>query len=261
MYEILTSLPPGSVVLDLGSGSGSFPRGILPLKVIRADLAPVSGGGEIAVACTASALPFATNSFQAVILNHSLEHFEGLGDCVSEIARVLAPEGYLYVAVPDASTLTDRFYRWVARGGGHVNLFTNPRQLIEMFTTRTETPHSGTRTLFTSWSFLNRKNSPARPPRKLLLLLGGNESFLRLLSLVFRWADRLLRTRLSVYGWALYFGKGLNIEEDGWSNVCVRCGSGHSRSVLTRSRIRRRFLVLDSYSCPQCGTENWFTNW
>lgn len=42
---------------------------------------------------------------------------------------MVASDGFLFVAVPDASTVTDRLYRWLAGGpapgGGHVNAFTS----------------------------------------------------------------------------------------------------------------------------------------
>src|SRR5580704_17798293 len=118
MYEILARLPLGSLVLDLGSGAGSFDTSA-PLTVIRADLdpprrqEPISRGTNHFIRCSAARLPLRSHSFRAVICNHSLEHFEDLDDSVREIARVLAPDGLLYIAVPDASTFTDRFYRWL----------------------------------------------------------------------------------------------------------------------------------------------------
>ena len=39
-----------------------------------------------------------------------------------------------------------------------------------------------------------------------MLIGGGTETSLRLLSYLFRLSDRFLHTRMSVYGWALYFG-------------------------------------------------------
>lgn len=45
-----------------------------------------------------------------MISNHSLEHFEGLEQALDEIRRVIDPNGFLYIAVPDSSTVTDRIY-------------------------------------------------------------------------------------------------------------------------------------------------------
>src|SRR5712692_2000149 len=260
MHEILARLPPGSAVLDLGSGAGSFDARMLPLQVVRADLAaqrPVHGDF---VVCSASRLPFASQSFNALILNHSFEHFENLPDCVSEIARVLAPGAFLYIAVPDASTFTDRVYRWLGRGGGHVNLFTDAAVIPRMITAATGLKHAGTRVLCTSLSFLNRRNIVSRPPRKLLLFAYGHEGFLRALNLVLRRLDRWLHWRTSVYGWAFYFGDSLTPDRGTWTNVCVRCGSGHPSASLERTGMvtHRRFLP-PIYTCSKCGTRNFFT--
>jgi ubiquinone/menaquinone biosynthesis C-methylase UbiE len=111
-----------------------------------------------AVTARAEALPFRTGQFAAVISNHSLEHFEGLEEALDEIGQVINPQGFLYVAVPDSSTVTDRIYRWMAQGGGHVNRFTSASALIRRVSEKTGLPHAGTRVLCTSLSFLNRAN-------------------------------------------------------------------------------------------------------
>src|SRR5689334_15172904 len=127
MHEIFRSMPPGGRVLDLGCARGSFRAEECPGTVIRSDLelrAETPLGGLVCC-CDAQSLPFASESFDAVILNHSLEHITDPKAVLSEIRRVMRRPGYLYVAVPDASPLTDRLYRWIARGGGHVNFFSD----------------------------------------------------------------------------------------------------------------------------------------
>ncbi len=245
MHEILRSLPPGSKVLDLGSGAGSF---TFPgLAAVRADIDP---GGD--VQADAAALPFRNASFDAVISNHSLEHIVQLDAALAEIGRVMKPRGALYIAVPDAGTLCDRIYRWVASGGGHVNAFTSPGQVPELVTRATGLPLTAMRTLHTSLSYLNRRNVSGKPGKKWLVLGAGNETLLRWWSRIARWSDRRLRTRLSVYGWAFFFGAiGEPVSQEGWVNVCVRCGSGHSDVVL---RVRN-----GRWSCPQCGAGNFFS--
>jgi SAM-dependent methyltransferase len=259
MQEILKKLKPGSRVLDLGSGAGSFDGRPFPAFVVRADLSPPREHDGTAVACTAWALPFAGGAFAGIILNHSLEHFENLPECLSEAGRVLAPNGLLYIAVPDASTLTDRLYRWLARGGGHVNQFRHPEVLAQMITEATGLPYAGSRTLVSSLSFLNRKNISSRPPRKLWLLGYGHEGILRWLTLILRLLDRWFGLRMSVYGWALYFGAVEPIKGT-WSNVCIGCGSGHPASLLKQSgAVMERLLRPSVYTCLQCGTNNYFT--
>lgn len=254
MHEILRLLPAGAFVLDLGSRTGSFaaePGWI----AVRVDLEVPAGRLPGFVAARAEALPFRDGQFAAVISNHSLEHFEGLAEALAEIGRVIDPNGLLYIAVPDSSTVTDRIYRWMARGGGHVNSFTSAAALARRVSGKTGLPQAGTRVLCTSLSFLNRANVPGRIQKKLWLFGGGSERVLRVLTYVFRRLDRWFGSRLCVYGWACYFGSGIGVEPVTWTNVCVRCGAGHPSGQLElEGRVER-----GAFHCPQCGAKNYFT--
>jgi SAM-dependent methyltransferase len=244
VHELLSNLAPDAWVLDLGAAGGSFASD----RALRIDLERESLKPPHGVQADAARLPLRDHSFAVVISNHSMEHFENLGGALAEIGRVIKPEGALYVAVPDASTLCDRIYRWLARGGGHVNAFHSAPELARQIEEATGLRHAATRTLCTSFSYLNRKNRRAAPPKKLYLLGGGTEISLHLFNAVFRLSDRWLNTRLSVYGWALYFGNiDAGIDKTTWRNVCIRCGSGHPRSALA-GRL--------AYRCPTCGAAN-----
>ncbi len=247
MHEILKRLPRSARVLDLGCASGSFDTGAYTFQTIRVDAEPQRAG---VIQADAAALPFPAESFDAIVSNHSLEHFADLERCLGEIGRVLKPGGALFVAVPDASTFTDRLYRWLARGGGHLNAFTSAEDLARRVEWATGLECRGIRLLHTSLSFLNPRNRKTRAPRKLLLLANGWEPILMVLTYALRVADRWFGTRLSVYGWALYFG-GCTVETAAWTNVCVRCGSGHPAAQL------RPGLFL--YRCPACGARNLYT--
>lgn len=252
MHEIFSSLTEQSFLLDLGSGRGSFDRALSPGKVIRVDVEGGSAAGAGFVLADAAALPFRAGLFDAVISNHSLEHFQDLDGALHEIGRVVKKTGALYIAVPDSSSLCDRLYRWLGRGGGHLNRFSDPKEFAARMERATGLRHKATRILLTSFSFLNRHNLRSRAPRKLLLLGGGNETFLVMLSGLLRWIDRVARTRLAVYGWASYFGSvTVPVAVEPWANVCVRCGSGHPAPSLTR-----RGLL---YECPRCGATNIYT--
>jgi SAM-dependent methyltransferase len=127
MHEILRHLSPGSFVLDLGSAQGSFDSDSTMATIVRLDRAAQHTPSDPNfVQGDASDLPFADQTFAAVIANHSLEHIDHLDRSIHEIGRVLRQNGCLFVSVPDASTVTDKLYRWLARGGGHVNAFTSP---------------------------------------------------------------------------------------------------------------------------------------
>ncbi len=259
--ELFHTLPAGALVLDLGCAQGSIRAPDPQFTIVRIDLdAPRSSLVNFARS-DAARLPFRSQTFDLIVSNHSLEHFENLPAALREVSRVMKPEGALYVSVPDATTFCDRLYRWLARGGGHVNAFTSATELAARIQQATGLPHVATRTLCTSLSFLNRHNRTARAPRKLWLFGGGTEASLRLISWFSRLSDGLFHTRMSVYGWALYFGSAQPpVDIRPWTNVCIRCGSGHpSGWLLSQVKLVRRRFLLPTYTCPTCGTWNLFS--
>ena len=261
MHEVLRKLPPGARVLDLGCAGGSFDSGGSQFTVLRIDLERDDRQPANFAQADAAKLPFPADSFEAVISNHSLEHFENLQECLAEIGRIVKPDGALYVAVPDATTLSDRLYRWLARGGGHVNPFSSDRELAQTIEHATGLQHVATRTLCASLSCFNRRNRRARAPRRLWLIGGGTPASLLFINYSLRLADRFLHTRLSVYGWAFYFGNvATPIDCRTWSNVCIRCGSGHASDWLRQQNLVRRHFLAATYHCPVCGTTNLFTD-
>jgi SAM-dependent methyltransferase len=265
VHELLRSLPAGARVLDLGSARGSFRAGVTAATVIALDreigreLEAQRGNSVSFVCADAAHLPFSARTFEAIVANHSLEHFEDLSAALAEIARVIRPEGVLFVAVPDASTLTDKLYRWLGRGlgrgGGHVNAFTSAEKLSARIEQATGLAHAATLTLYSSLAFLNRRNAPRPLPRKLLFLGGGAEWALFLYVLFSRRIDEWFGFQTSVYGWALYFGALREpIETRDWRNVCIRCGSGFPAPLLRP----RRVFGIRVYRCPACRAPNPF---
>jgi SAM-dependent methyltransferase len=254
MHEILEKLQARTFVLDLGCDEGSFPSSATAASVIRVDRDRPSklGPGTNFVQADAARLPFADRCFAAVISNHSLEHFDDCAGALREVGRVTAPDGSLFVAVPDASTLTDKIYRWLASGGGHVNAFTSATETAALIERSVGMPCVATKVLCSSLSFLNRRNSPRPIPKRLWLLGGGYEWSLFLYGWLSRRIDRFLGTRTSVYGWAFYFGKVTGpIDTTTWINVCLRCGSGCPASSLAGLRIWR---------CSNCNAANPFSS-
>ena len=263
MDEILRHLGPGALVLDLGGGGGSFAVAGLPITAIRLDLEPrPSPAGGYFVAADAASLPFPDALFHAVIANHSLEHFVSLDAVLAEIRRVLRPHGLLYVSVPDASTFTDRVYRWMAAGGGHVNSFTSAAWLAGRIQGAIGLPHAATRPLYSSLNFLNRRHVRGWSRRKLIFFGLGYEPAIGLVTYVLRLADGLLHTRWSLYGWGLYFGRLPEaVDTVGWTNVCIRCGAAHPAAwLLAAGLVRRRFPGWRLYACPGCSASNLFTS-
>ena len=258
MHEILTQVGPAGTILDLGCGAGSFPS--TQATIIRMDREAHRDVGDLFVIADATSLPLPDNRLQAVICNHSLEHIVDFERALEEIGRTLQPNGALFVSVPDASTFTDHLYRWLASGGGHVNSFRHASTVAHQIESLTGLRHVGTRNLFSSLSFLHPDNRPSKPPFKLRLLGGGRAWSLRLYTLFSRWSDRFLGSRLSLYGWAMYFGEGMeSIQTRGWPSVCIRCGAGiPSDQLLTQARVYRRWGLLRCYDCPNCTTWNFF---
>ena len=260
VQELIHGLPAGARVLDLGCGAGSFDAGAA--FAVRLDLETRASrpSGEFVIG-DAAQLPLAEGAFDAVICNHTLEHMDRLERVLAEIARVLRRDGWLYVSVPDAGTLTDRLYQWIYHGGGHVNAFRSAEELARRITASTGLPHRATRTLYSSFVFLERYQFKPRPPRRLWLVGGGHPLVIAWMSYAFRLWDRVFGTRASVYGWALYFGQvPESVETAEWRNVCVHCGEGNSEAWLRESRsVGRKILFLESYCCRKCGAWNLLT--
>jgi SAM-dependent methyltransferase len=262
MLHLIANLPAGARVLDLGAGPGSFPAARQDLAVVRVDLEKPRrlGGGEYVLA-DASRLPFAAASFDLIVSNHSLEHFAALEATIREMGRVLKSDGALYVAVPDATTLADRIYRWLGRGGGHVNPFRSPAEVSGLVTRFTGVPLRSTTILFSSLSFLNEHNFVTPPPRRIALFAFGNERFLAVLIGILRALDRRLGTEFSRYGWAFRFGNvRATIPAEVWINVCVRCGAGHSEPYLRKNvSLHKVAGLFPAYRCPACGGFNFLS--
>src|ERR1035437_4904059 len=256
MHEILRSLPAGAHVLDLGCQEGSFPGDWTKATVVRLDRGAPRRCGADFVQGDARLLPFAEGSFAAVIANHSLEHFDDLEGVLREVRRVVRPDGVLFVAVPDATTLTDRLYRWLGKGGGHVNRFTSAEETERLIERGTGLRRVATRTLWSSLSFMNRRCAPRPLPRRLWLVGGGFEFLLFLYVWGSRRGGRWGGTRTGVYGWAFYFGcmEG-TVDTTAWVNVCIRCGSGCPADRLAP---RTAMPGLKVYCCSRCGANNPF---
>jgi SAM-dependent methyltransferase len=254
VHEILDYLPQGARVLDLGARDGSFSGDQYGhLLIVRVDIArPKQPAGAVVVG-DAAKLPFASRCFDAVILNHSLEHIAGFKLALQEAGRVVKSTGAAFVAVPDSRTFSDRLYRRVfIDAGGHINAFRSDRELAAMLSWYLGLRHVATSVLYSSFSFLNRRRTAAPGTRSFTL----PEPLLFVLNAVVHAADRRFHTRTSVYGWALYFGNVPGPIEPA-TNVCLRCGAGHTCEwLLHLGAVRRRWVLFQGYRCPDCGAWN-----
>jgi SAM-dependent methyltransferase len=262
MTELLSTLEPGARILDLGAGSGSGSVAGAGILIVRLDLQPPrtrDAGGDWVVA-DAALLPFEARSFDVVVSNHSLEHIAELGEAIRETGRVLKTNGVFYVAVPDSTTLADRIYGWLGHGGGHINAFRQPSDVIDLVEALTTLRCRGVAALFSSFSFLNARTFQTRPPRKIALFAFGSERFLVFFVWFLRRLDGLFHTRFGVYGWRFCFrATGCPFDPELRVNVCVRCGSGCSEAFLRASGRTRRAFVLEAYRCPVCNATNLLT--
>lgn len=267
MHEILRNLEDGAVVLDLGSGAaGSVPADTYPhLRIICLDCICLDNEAGIEngrfVQGDAASLPFRSQGFDAVIASHSLEHVTGLPAALAEIGRVTRKGGSLYVAVPDSSSLTDRIYRWLFAGGGHVNPISSPGEFETQIAAATGLKPVARRVLYTSLIFLTRYGRETNPSRRLWLFAGGAPWFVASLTYAFRQVDRLFNTRLSIYGWAFYFGEIREpIDTAPWTNVCVCCGMGHSAASLVSTGEVFAVPGFRYYRCAGCRQRNLFSD-
>lgn len=140
-------LPEGAAVLDLGCGNGRHTFAalrdgfdVVAFDLDEAALRNVTGmttamklEGELAprlldaaVRGDALRLPFADDSFEAIVVSEVLEHIPDDRDAMAEINRVLRPGGKLAVSVPRWWTeavcwvLSDEYHD---RPGGHVRIY------------------------------------------------------------------------------------------------------------------------------------------
>ena len=259
----LEDFPRSYRILDLGCGSGSLPAQLAGLNVAGVDVdvsAPVRNAGFPRACAESHELPFAGRSFDLVICHHSLEHVRDFPGTVREIRRVLRPQGRLFVTVPDGRSFSDRLYRLLLCGGGHVQRFTF-QAIVDAIESGTGLHLAGSQELCSSFLFVDKQNFVPAPrgrlpgplPRRMRWLgtlprwfFAGARIFLNLAT---RLNDRCFRTSASRYGWALAFtpDKKLLEEEPVAINVCMHCGAGFDEEPAGRW----------TYRCPFCSGSNY----
>jgi SAM-dependent methyltransferase len=128
-------LPPASVVLDVGCGTGTFAADLARrgARVIALDFRPeglarLRAEGTLAwtVRAITTALPVTTRSIDVVLALDVLEHTDDVAS-LEEIVRVLKPGGALLLTVPALPSL------WSARDdeAGHLRRYTR-RGLLDL---------------------------------------------------------------------------------------------------------------------------------
>lgn len=116
LYEWMNAQAPGKVVLNLGSGSGTFDHYLSPqIKTIKLDIKPWP---QVEVISDAHRLPFAAGSIDIIYSIAVLEHVRKPWIVAEEIYRVLRPGGYIVVELPFLNVIHDEhdYFRFTDKG-------------------------------------------------------------------------------------------------------------------------------------------------
>jgi SAM-dependent methyltransferase len=108
LFDVFIEGNPSRKVLNVGAGQGSFTRLLerhrfevvsSDVSVPAVDLLRKSARGDVLLADMTD-LPFADDSFDAVVAGEVIEHIEDDRKALTEAARVLRPGGVLALSVP-----------------------------------------------------------------------------------------------------------------------------------------------------------------
>ncbi len=136
-YDFIVENVPNitqAVILDIGSSMGHFLNlfkrngitnvlGLEPSQSAK-NMAKETYGIEI---CSSSLSEFAPNEkYSLITLSGVLEHIANLNQSIAKISELLADEGYLFLAVPDAAAFSDMPFKepFLEFALEHINFFT-----------------------------------------------------------------------------------------------------------------------------------------
>jgi SAM-dependent methyltransferase len=241
------------LLLDLGASPNS-PAQNIPARHVRLDehFFPT-----LTVQARATALPFKPHCFEAILANHSFEHFQNLPAALAEVARTITPEGTLYVAVPFGPTLSDRLYRALFQGGGHVQYFQSQHHVISIIETHTGLPCIAATPIHSAFHFLTGPDIPGLPRRIRLWLQFWTPTLTMLLVFCLSALERLGLSSLRLYGASFVFSRSrtpFTLEPRHYT--CCQCGTNFSRAWLEGRGAFEQSPLLTHFTCTNCQRRN-----
>jgi len=117
---ISTLIPKKGIVLDIGSGTGDFLMTAKNKGWNIKGLEPNSKAKQIAISkgvVFEDALEnIADNSIDVITMWHVLEHVPNLEEQFSQLKRIVKPNGYIVIAVPNYKSFDAKYYKsfWAA---------------------------------------------------------------------------------------------------------------------------------------------------
>lgn len=122
LIEEHTNLSSGKI-LDVGAGTGAFLQTMKEAKWNVTGLEPDELARENAkklynldLQASEQLFALSAETFDAITLWHVLEHVHELHDYISQLKKLLKPNGYLFIAVPNYTSYDAKFYQrfWAA---------------------------------------------------------------------------------------------------------------------------------------------------
>jgi len=104
-----TKISPNKKILDIGCSSGQFISEMKELGLIPHGIEPINFNSKVAKELNIKkdliGAKYNDDYFDIITLNHVLEHINNPNEILKEIKRILSPNGYLIIGVPNKHCL------------------------------------------------------------------------------------------------------------------------------------------------------------